>query len=98
MFRSSGGRLCSWLFLSGAMYIVVGESKTVPFSGLAKSRHSLATSFLASRVDGASTREASGSCCSSEVIGVGRDAVLVFSLGHAFFALYLWCWWWLSLD
>jgi hypothetical protein len=66
---------------SGAMYVVAGESKTVPFSGLSKSRHPLATSFSATRVDGASIREVSGSSRSSEVTGVGRDVALVHSLG-----------------
>jgi hypothetical protein len=38
------------------MYAFGGKSKTMSFSGPTKSRHSLATSFSASRVDGASTR------------------------------------------
>jgi hypothetical protein len=39
------------------MYAVTGESKTMSFSGLTKSWHSLATFFSASRVHGALIRE-----------------------------------------
>jgi hypothetical protein len=39
----------------GATYVIAGESKNEPSSG--KSRHPLATSFSAIRVDVASTRE-----------------------------------------
>jgi hypothetical protein len=47
------------LLLNGAMYIIVGESKTVPFLGLAKSRYPLATSFTASRINKGSQWESS---------------------------------------
>jgi hypothetical protein len=41
----------------GAMYAIAEESKAMCFSGPIKSRHSPATSFSASRVHGALTRE-----------------------------------------
>jgi hypothetical protein len=39
LWHSSGVRRYSWLVFDDAMYVVVGESKKVPFSGLTKFRH-----------------------------------------------------------
>jgi hypothetical protein len=76
---------CPRLLLNGAMYIIVGESKTVPLLGLAKSCYPLATSFTTSRVDRASTSAVSGSPRSSQVTGIDREAALVHSLGQVSF-------------
>jgi hypothetical protein len=57
MLRSFGDHCCPRFIFSNAMYVIAGESKMVPLSGLVKSLHLLATSFTTSRVDGKSIRE-----------------------------------------
>jgi hypothetical protein len=54
---SASDLLCPSLVFRYAMYIDTGESKTVPFSGLFKSRYPLAISCTTSRVDDALAME-----------------------------------------
>ena len=76
------------------MYIVAGEFKTVIFLGPSKSHHLLATSFYASRVDGALTRDVQLEVkLSSES---RRGVVALLWIGTS--PLYFCCLWWPPSD
>lgn len=81
MLRSFGARRCSGLMVRGVMYIVAGESKMMTFTEPSEPLHPPAKS-LAFKGGWCVCKDTSFEVvCSSEVTGVGQDAVLLVSLG-----------------